>query len=121
MTDVEATSRERDAVYRLHVFCCTNERPETHWRSCCASKRSRELCDYMCRRAMVMGIRRIRVNHAGCLNVCDHGPVMVIYPEGVWYTYQTESDIDEILRCHIVGGVVVGRLALTIDPATLHG
>jgi (2Fe-2S) ferredoxin len=121
MTDVEGTGSERETLYRVHIFCCTNERPETHWRSCCARRGSRELCDYMCRGAIVMGIRRIRVNHSGCFNVCDHGPVMVIYPEGIWYKYRTESDVDEILRSHIVGGVVVKRLCLAIDPATLHG
>jgi len=121
VSDVGATGREREPLYRVHVFCCTNERPETHWRSCCARKGSRELCDYMCRRGMVMGISRIRINHAGCFNVCDHGPVMVIYPDGIWYTYQTEADIDEILRSHVVRGVIVERLVLTIDPSTLHG
>ncbi len=75
----------------------------------------------MCRRAMVLGLRRIRINHAGCMNVCEHGPVMVVYPEGVWYRYETTTDIDDILRSHIVGGVPVERLALSIDPATLHG
>ncbi len=68
-----------------------------------------------------MGVRRIRINHAGCLNVCEHGPAMVIYPEGVWYRYETEADIEEILRRNIIGGQPVERLLLQIDPATLHG
>ena len=75
----------------------------------------------MCRLGMAIGARRIRINHAGCLNVCEHGPVMVIYPEGVWYRYETEKDIEDILRSHVVGGVPVERLRITIDPATLHG
>jgi len=112
---------DADAVYRLHVFCCTNERPSTHRRGCCASKGSRALCDYMCRLGMASGVRRIRINHAGCLNVCEHGPVMVVYPEGVWYKYETELDIEEILRSHVIGGRPVARLQLRIDPTTLHG
>lgn len=75
----------------------------------------------MCRLGMVRGARRIRVNHAGCMNVCEHGPVMVIYPEGIWYRYENEQDIDEIFCSHVMGGRPVLRLLLTIDPATLHG
>lgn len=82
---------------------------------------SRALCDYMCRLGMALGAKRIRVNHAGCLNVCEHGPVMVIYPEGVWYRFETEQDVAEILRSHVLGGRRVERLALSIDPATIHG
>ncbi len=108
-------------LYRVHVFCCTNERPATHRRGCCASKGSRALCDYMCRRAMVLGVRRVRINHAGCLNVCEHGPTMVIYPDGIWYRYETEADIEEILGSHVMRGRPVERLMLDIDPSTLHG
>ena len=75
----------------------------------------------MCRLGMALGVKRIRINHAGCLNVCEHGPVMVIYPEGIWYRYGSETDIEDIMRSHLVRGIPVERLRLTIDPATLHG
>ena len=75
----------------------------------------------MCRLGMALGVKRIRINHAGCFNVCEHGPVMVIYPEGIWYRYESESDIEDILRSHVVGGVPVERLRLALDPSTLHG
>ena len=75
----------------------------------------------MCRLAMSLGIQRIRINHAGCMNVCEYGPAMVIYPEGVWYRFETEDDINEILRSHIMRGRKVDRLALSIDPSTIHG
>jgi len=110
-----------EPVYRIHVFCCVNERPPSHWRGSCGGKRSRQLCDYMCRLAMTHGVRRIRINHAGCMNVCEHGPVMVIYPEGAWYRFEDENDISEILQSHILRGRAVPRLALSIDPASLHG
>ncbi len=110
-----------EPLYRAHVFCCTNERPDTHRRGSCAAKGSRQLCDYMCRLGMVLGARRIRINHAGCLNVCEHGPIMVIYPDSVWYRYETEADIEEIFRSHVMGGIPVQRLIVSIDPATLHG
>jgi (2Fe-2S) ferredoxin len=108
-------------VYLVHVFCCTNERPATHWRGSCGERGGRELCDYMCRLGMALGARRIRINRAGCMNVCEHGPVMVVYPEAVWYKYETHADVDEIMRSHIIGGVRVERLVVSIDPATLHG
>lgn len=117
----EIQPADPELLYRVHVFCCTNQRPESHWRGCCSSKGSRALCDYMCRLGMVLGVRRIRINHAGCMNVCEHGPVMVIYPHGVWYKYETRADIEEILRRHVIGGKRVERLKLDIDPATLHG
>ena len=79
------------------------------------------MCDYMCRLAMVLGIRRIRINHAGCLNICEHGPAMVIYPDAIWYRYTNDADIEEILRSHVIGGRQVDRLLLQIDPSTLHG
>ncbi len=68
-----------------------------------------------------LGVRRIRINHAGCMNVCEHGPTMVIYPDAVWYRYETKADVEEILRRHVIGGKRVERLLLDIDPGTLHG
>jgi len=120
-TAQSSTANDSKPVYRIHVFCCVNERPPTHRRGSCGGKGSRQLCDYMCRLGMAMGVRRIRINHAGCMNVCEHGPVLVIYPEGVWYRFETQEDVEEILRLHIVAGRKVERLALSIDPTTLHG
>ena len=64
-------------------------------------------------RAKELGLEpKIRINSAGCLERCELGPAMVIYPEGIWYTYQTKEDIDEILQPHVVGGGRVERLML---------
>ena len=54
----------------------------------------------------------MRVNQAGCLDRCEEGPVCVIYPEGTWYTYVDESDIDEIIESHLLNGVPVERLKI---------
>ena len=99
--------------YRLHVFCCTNVRPESHPRGSCARRNSVALRDYMKKQAKTMEIARVRVNAAGCLDRCELGPAMVVYPGGVWYRYETEADVDEILESHIKNGVVVERLRLT--------
>lgn len=101
-----------DLHYQTHVFCCVNERAPDHPRSCCSARGSVELRDYMKTRAKELGIERIRVNSAGCLERCELGPAMVIYPEGTWYTYESRADIDEILDRHILGGERVDRLHL---------
>jgi len=98
--------------YQSHVFVCTNRRPDGHKSGCCASKGSEELRNYMKKRAKELGIRETRINGAGCLDRCDLGPVIVIYPEGVWYSPKNEADIDEILSVHLQQGKRVERLLL---------
>lgn len=98
--------------YRVHVFCCVNERPADHPRGCCRAKGSQELRDYMKARAKELKLRQVRINVSGCLDRCELGPTMVIYPEGVWYGYRTKQDVDEILETHVVKGGRVERLML---------
>lgn len=98
--------------YRLHLFACTNRRPDGHIRGSCAAKGSEELRDYLKRRVYELRVPGVRINAAGCLDRCELGPTMVIYPEGVWYRYDTREDLDEILATHIVGGGRVARLML---------
>lgn len=62
--------------------------------------------------AKEMGLKGVRVNAAGCLDRCELGPTLVIYPEGVWYRYETEADVREILDTHVKGGGRVKRLIL---------
>ncbi len=98
--------------YRRHIFCCVNERESNHPRGCCSVRGSIELRAYMKQRAKEMGLDDIRVNNAGCLERCELGPAMVVYPEGIWYHYENTEDIDEILEKHIVEGNPVERLLL---------
>lgn len=98
--------------YRVHVFCCVNQRPPGHPRGCCWDKGSQELRDYMKARAKELKLRQVRINASGCLDRCELGPTMVIYPEGVWYAYRTKADIDEILETHVKQGGRVERLML---------
>ena len=106
--------------YGAHVFCCTNERPEGHRRGCCKRRGSEPLRDYMKSRAKELGLHGVRVNASGCLDRCELGPTMVIYPEGVWYHYQTREDVDEILRTHLIEGDRVTRLLLTPEQKDLR-
>jgi (2Fe-2S) ferredoxin len=101
--------------YRIHVFACTNRRPDGHARGSCAERGSEALRDYMKARAKELGLKGVRINSAGCLDRCELGPVMVIYPEGVWYAYRSSADVDEILRVHLVEGGRVERLMLQPD------
>ena len=99
--------------YQRHVFCCTNRRDAGHPRGCCAERGSEELRDYMKKQASKLGLKgTVRINNAGCLDRCEYGPTLVIYPEGVWYAYRDKADIDEILRVHVVEGGRVTRLML---------
>ncbi len=107
--------------YRAHVFCCTNERPDGHPRGCCKDKDSEALRNYMKARAKALGLEGVRINIAGCLDRCELGPTMVIYPEGVWYHYRSTDDIDEILQTHVIEGGRVTRLQLQPDDETPPG
>lgn len=98
--------------YQSHVFVCKNERPEGHPRGCCLHRGSGELHAYMKERAKEAGLKNIRINQSGCLERCEMGPTMVIYPEGVWYTYRNKADIDEIVQKHMIEGGRVERLVL---------
>jgi (2Fe-2S) ferredoxin len=101
--------------YRLHVFCCTNERPAGHPRGCCKAKGSEKLRNYMKARAKELGLADVRINASGCLDRCELGPTMVIYPEGVWYSCKTPDDIDEVLITHVQKGGRVPRLMLRLE------
>jgi (2Fe-2S) ferredoxin len=104
--------------YRRHVFCCTNTRPAGHPRGSCSEKGSEKLRNYMKVRAKELGLDDVRINAAGCLDRCELGPNMVIYPEGIWYHYQNTADIDEILETHLVRGGRVERLMLLPEQKT---
>ena len=110
--------------YEAHVFVCCNRRPDGHRRGSCAAKGSEGLRDYMKARAKELGLRGVRVNMAGCLDRCEFGPSIVIYPEGIWYRIETTSDVEEVLAVHLIGGGRVTRLMLTerdVPPAKEKG
>ena len=98
--------------YKAHVFVCTNEREPGHPRGCCKEKGSVDLRDYMKAKAKELGIKNVRINNAGCLDRCELGPNMVIYPEGVWYRATNFEEVDEVLQKHLIEGGRVERLML---------
>ncbi|MFN3230639.1 MAG: (2Fe-2S) ferredoxin domain-containing protein [Alphaproteobacteria bacterium] len=111
---------ESDSLfYETHVFCCVNQRRDGHPRGCCAEKGSGALRDYMKARGKALKLKKVRINQAGCLDRCELGPTLVIYPEGTWYHYRNEADIDEILERHVMKGEQVDRLLLRPDQTAL--
>jgi (2Fe-2S) ferredoxin len=98
--------------YQAHVFCCVNERPAGHARGCCKSKGAEKLRNYMKARAKELGLNEVRINQAGCLDRCELGPTVVIYPEGIWYAVASIEDAEAILQQHLIGGQRVEHLML---------
>ncbi len=100
-------TREAPAVppfFDFHVFVCTNRRPDGHARGSCAARGSEHLRDYMKARVKELGLKGVRINTAGCLDRCEKGPCVVVYPEGVWYRVDTEADVDAFLAAHLQAG-----------------
>jgi len=102
------------SYYKRHIFFCTNRRADGS--ACCADFDAQAMRDYAKQRTKALGIAGregcVRVNSAGCLNRCAEGPVAVVYPEAVWYTYVDREDVDEIIDEHLLHGRVVERLKI---------
>ena len=101
------------SYYKRHVFFCCNKRDAPE--KCCADAGAFDMQGYAKRRIKALGLSgrgEVRINKAGCLDRCEEGPVLVVYPDAVWYTYIDRDDIDEIIDRHIVGGEVVERLRI---------
>ncbi|MBT6406308.1 MAG: (2Fe-2S) ferredoxin domain-containing protein [Rhodospirillaceae bacterium] len=116
MTTPETDNKtDNKLVYDVHVFCCINEREPDHPRGSCSARGSVDLHQYMKVRSKELKLKAIRINKAGCLIRCELGPVLVIYPQAVWYHFNSREDVDEIIDRHIIGGETVERLILESD------
>jgi len=99
--------------YQRHVFVCLNERPEEHPKGCCLRKGSAQVRDTLKAELKKRGLSNVvRANKAGCLDACEYGISMVIYPEGIWYGGVRVEDIPEIIDRTIVQGEVIQRLLI---------
>ncbi|AUL98963.1 2Fe-2S ferredoxin [Zoogloeaceae bacteirum Par-f-2] len=106
------------SYFKHHVFFCCNQRQPGE--SCCNNHQAAALQTYAKDRIAALGLKgrgKIRINKAGCLDRCDDGPVLVVYPDNVWYTYVDREDIDEIIDSHLVHGRIVERLRLPDEAA----
>ena len=99
--------------FKHHLFFCCNQREPGA--NCCNNHGAQDLRDYAKKRVKELGLAgegKVRINQAGCLDRCEEGPVIVVYPEAVWYTYVDRADIDEIIDEHVTHGRVVDRLKI---------
>jgi (2Fe-2S) ferredoxin len=104
---------EQASYYKHHIFFCLNQR--ANGEACCADLQAQshfDHCKQQVKAAGLAGVGGVRVNKAGCLDRCAGGPVAVVYPQGVWYTFVDKADIDEIVDSHLKNGQVVERLVL---------
>ena len=101
------------SYYKHHVFFCCNQRAAGE--TCCNNSGAQQMRDYAKKQVKALGLAgegKVRVNQAGCPARRERGPVMVVYPEEVWYTYVDKQDVDEIIEEHLKNGRVVERLQL---------
>ena len=101
------------SYFKHHVFFCCNQRADGE--ACCNALGATDAQTYAKDRIgslKLKGKGKIRINKAGCLDRCDEGPVLVVYPEGVWYQYVDKDDVEEIIQEHLVHGRVVERLKI---------
>jgi len=101
------------SYFKHHVFFCLNQRDAPN--ECCANhqaKASFQHCKIRIKEEGLSGQGGVRINQAGCLDRCAGGPVLVVYPEAVWYSYVDQHDIDEIVDSHLKKGQIVERLRL---------
>lgn len=101
------------SYFKHHVFFCCNQRPDGE--GCCNNLGATEAQTYAKERIgelKLKGKGNIRINKAGCMDRCDDGPVIVVYPEEVWYSYVDKEDIEEIIQEHLIHGRIVERLKI---------
>jgi (2Fe-2S) ferredoxin len=99
--------------FNKHIFVCENQRPEGHPKGCCADKKSIEVRALFKKRLKELGLStEVRANAAGCLDACEYGVTVVVYPEQIWYGKVTVEDVEEIITEHIVKNKPVSRLKI---------
>lgn len=93
------------SFYKSHVFICTNKKDN---KDCCANHNSLEILEYAKQRIGELGVTKdakFRISSSGCMGRCSLGPVLAVYPQGVWYSYSSKQDIDRILSATLAGSI----------------
>lgn len=111
---IEDSDFELPQVYRLHAFGCVTQRPPSHPRGSCGASGSQPLWDRLAKAIEVRGLGDVGFTASGCLGFCAAGPLLVVYPEGIWYRPTTPEDVDEIVESHLVNGKRVDRLVMVL-------
>jgi (2Fe-2S) ferredoxin len=114
MTDGLDPEFELPQLYRHHIFTCLTQRPPGHPRGSCGASGAQALWERLCKTIEAQRLTDIGFTAAGCLGFCAAGPLMVVYPDGVWYRPTTPEDIDEIVEPHLKHGERVDRLVMVL-------
>jgi (2Fe-2S) ferredoxin len=102
------------ASFTHHIFVCGNVREPGHKRGCCDPEGHEALRDAFKRELKAAGCGAlVRANHSGCLDQCEHGPTVVIYPRGIWYGRVRIADVPRIVATTILGGEIIGDLVIS--------
>jgi (2Fe-2S) ferredoxin len=106
---------ELPVIFRYHAFCCFQQRPPNHPKGSCAAAGGPALWERLSNAIQGRQLSRVAMTATGCLGFCNAGPLMVVYPEGVWYQPRSNEDIDEIVQSHFVEGRPVERLIVILE------
>lgn len=99
--------------YNKHIFICENKRPDGHPRGSCLDRGSADVKEIFKNRLKELGLNSdVRANTAGCLDACEHGVTVLVYPEQIWYGHVNQDDVEEIIQSHIVKNIPVERLKI---------
>lgn len=114
-TETAASFADVPQLYTRHVFACYTQRPPNHPRGSCGAQGAQPLWDRLGKKLEADRVSDVGFTASGCLGFCRAGPLMVVYPEGVWYAPKTPEDIDEIVDTHLKGGQLVERLVVVLQ------
>ena len=115
MSSEASEAYELPVIFRHHAFCCYQQRPPAHPRGSCAARGAQPLWERLASVIQARQLSRVATVGTGCLGFCNAGPLLVVYPEGIWYQPQTPEDIDEIVQSHFVEGKPVERLIVVLE------
>lgn len=102
--------------YKKYIFICENMRDPSHPKGCCGLKGGPDLKKTLKQKLVEKNLNKVyRANSAGCLDMCEHGASMVIYPQGIWYGHVQQSDLDEIIENSIINNSIIDRLTIKDD------
>ncbi len=105
------------SFYKNHVFICTNQKDSN--KQCCANHNAAEMVAYAKQKAAELGITKeskFRISSSGCMGRCSEGPVLAVYPQGLWYTYSSKEDIDKILAAILSEQLCVENILADTTP-----
>lgn len=100
--------------FEKQIFVCENKRPQDHPKGCCFDKGGSQIREMLKKRLTELGLKSsIRANSAGCLDACEFGASIVVYPEQIWYGGVKLEDVEEIIQSHLIKNEPVKRLMIT--------